>query len=317
VESGTDILAHSVFDTDVDDRFLELLRTRKVIYCPTLMVVGNYGYTFAGTPNLTPVDLRIANPDVVATLFNMRDVESTLPAAMLERIRKLRVPDLPHAAMRNLKRVHDAGITIAAATDAGNIGTQHASALYNEAKHMVDSGLSPKQVLLTATRGGAAMMGRSHDLGTLAKRKLADVTLLGANPLQDIGAIGEIRAVVRDGRVYDAETILNEGSEQIVQRQVNAFNHHDAAIFAETYEADGLMLRSEGTLRSRRKIEATYRNLFAQNPQLHSEVVERDVLGSVVVDRQRVTGFADGSTVEAKVTYEVRNGAIADARVEV
>jgi uncharacterized protein (TIGR02246 family) len=219
--------------------------------------------------------------------------------------------------MRNLKRVHDAGITIAAATDAGNIGTQHASALYNEAKHMADSGLSPKQVLLTATRGGAAMMGRSHDLGTLAKGKLADVTLLGANPLQDIGAIGEIRAVVRDGRVYDAETILNEGSEQIVQRQVNAFNHHDAAIFAETYAADALMLRSEGTLRSRRKIEATYRNLFAQNPQLHSEVVERDVLGSVVVDRQRVTGFADGSTVEAKVTYEVRNGAIADARVEV
>jgi imidazolonepropionase-like amidohydrolase len=316
VESGTDILAHSVFDTDVDDRFLELVRKRNVIYCPTLMVVGNYGYTFAGTPNLTAVDLRIANPDVVGTLFNMRDVESTLPAATLERVRKLRVPDLPHAAMRNLKRVHDAGITIAAGTDAGNIGTQHASSFYNEAKHMADSGLSPKQVLLTSTRGGAAMMGRSHDLGTIAKGKLADVTLLGANPLEDIGAIGDVRTVVSDGRVYDARAILNEGPEHIVQRQVNAFNHHDAAIFAETYVPDGLVLRPDGTLRSRRAIEAAYRRLFERNPQLHSEIVERDILGSVVVDDQRVTGFADGSSAEAKISYEVRNDGIASARME-
>ena len=31
--------------------------------------IGNYYYTFEGTPNLTSVDLRIANPDIVGTLF--------------------------------------------------------------------------------------------------------------------------------------------------------------------------------------------------------------------------------------------------------
>jgi imidazolonepropionase-like amidohydrolase len=49
--------------------------------------------------------------------------------------------------MRNLKRVHDAGIRIAAGTDAGNIGTQHASSLYDEAMQMVASGLSTRDVL--------------------------------------------------------------------------------------------------------------------------------------------------------------------------
>jgi imidazolonepropionase-like amidohydrolase len=316
VESGTDILAHSVFDTDVDDRFLELLRTRNVIYCPTLMVVGNYGYTFAGAPNLTGVDLRVANPDVVGTLFNMRDVETVLPAAMLERIRKLRVPELPHAAMRNLKRVHEAGVTIAAGTDAGNIGTQHASSFYNEAVHMVASGLSPKDVLLTATRGGATMMGRGRELGTIASGKLADAVLLTADPLADIGAIARVRTVVSDGRVFDASTILSEGPEQVVQRQVNAYNHHDAHIFAETYAADAVVRRSGTTLRSRAVIEAAYRDAFASNPSLHAEIVERDVQGAAVIDRERVTGFADGRTVEARVTYDVRNGAIAGSRIE-
>lgn len=315
-ESGTDILAHSVFDTDVDDRFLELLRARNIIYCPTLMVVGNYGYTFAGTPNLTSVDLRVANPDVVGTLFNMREVETTLSPAMLQRVRALRVPELPHAAMRNLKRVHDAGITVAAGTDAGNIGTQHAASFYNEALHMVESGLSPKEVLLTATRGGATMMGRGHDVGTIAPGALADVVLLTADPLANIAAIASVRTVVRDGRAFDAASIISEGPEQIVQRQVNAYNHHDAHVFAETYATDAIAYRTGDVLRSRTAIESAYSKAFAEHPDLHAEIVEREVRGHAVVDRERVSGFVDGRTVEATVTYEVRDGLIAGARTK-
>lgn len=316
VESGTDILAHSVFDTDVDDRFVQLLTERKTIYCPTLMVVGNYGYAFAGAPNLTPVDLQVANPDIVGTLFTMADVEGTLPAPLLARIRKLRTPDLPHAAMRNLKRVHGAGITIAAGTDAGNIGTLHASSFYNELMHMTASGLTPKEVLATATQGGAAMMGRSHDLGTIERGKVADIAVLGANPLEDIGAVAGVRYTIKGGKVFDAATILNETAEQIVQRQVNAFNHHDPAIFAATYAADAHVAGMNAGLRSRSAIEAAYRQVFAQNPQLHAEVLERSVAGNVVTDRERASGFADGSVVNATVTYEVRDGSIARATIE-
>ncbi len=316
VESGTDILAHSVFDTDVDDAFVGLLRDRNVIYCPTLIVVGNYGYTFHGSPNLTAVDLRIANPDVVGTLFNMSDVETALPPAQLARIKALRAPQPPYAGMRNLKRVHDAGIRVAAGTDAGNIGTQHASSLYDEAMQMVASGLTAKDVLIAATQGGAAMMGRSHDLGTIERGKLADIVLLQDDPLDDIRAIASVTRVVKDGHVFDAGAILSESPGQIVQRQVNAYNHHDAEVLAESYALEAAVVRAGAPpLRSRPAIHAAYTEAFAKNPQVHAEIVARDVNGETVVDKEHLTGFADGRAVDATVTYHVSGGTIARAEV--
>ncbi len=316
VESGTDILAHSVFDTDVDDAFVELLQSHNVIYCPTLIVLGNYGNTFHGTPNLSAIDLRIANPDAVGTLFNMPDVEDVLAPALLARIRALRKPDAPAAAMRNLKRIHDAGVRVAAGTDAGNIGTQHASSFYDEALEMVASGLSPREVLLSATRGGAEMMGLSQALGTIEAGKLADVVVLKENPLADVRAIASIDWVVKDGHLFNAASILHEGPEQIVQRQVNAFNHHDAAVFAQSYARDATLARpGASTLRSQAAIAAAYRDLFTQNPQLRAEIVSRDVTGATVVDKESVTGFADGSRRDATVTYRVETGSIAQAEM--
>ncbi len=316
VESGTDILVHSVFDTDVDEAFLGLLRSRDVIYCPTLIVLDNYRDTFHGTPNLTANDLRIANPDVVGTLFNLPDVESVLPEDQLKRLREMRAPEPPYAAMRNLKRVHDAGIRIALGTDAGNIGTQHASSLYDEALEMVASGLSPKEVLLTATLGGAKMMGRSSDLGSIERGKLADLVVLKADPLGDIGALGKVEFVVKDGRVFDAASILSEGPEQIVQRQVNAYNCHDAEVFAETYAANGEVVRPSAYVRTRAAIAAAYHGLFANNPRLRVEILDRNVNGETVVDSEHVTGFADASERDAKVTYTVRDGAIIRAAAQ-
>jgi uncharacterized protein (TIGR02246 family) len=318
VESGTDILAHSVFDTDVDDTFVGLLQSRKVIYCPTLLVVGNYGYTFHGTPHLTAVDLRVANPDVVGTLYNMQDVEGVLSAAVLARIRALRVPVPPHAAMRNLKRLHDSGIRVAAGTDAGNIGTQHASSLYAEMLAMVDSGLSPTEVLSTATRGGAELMARSESLGTIEPGKLADLVILREDPTQNIAAIASVDRVIKDGHVFEAATILREGPEQIVQRQVNAFNHHDAEVFTETYAADASVVnRSGSSLRSRPAILAAYRETFAANPQLRAEILNRQTNGDIVVDKERVTGYADGHESQATITYRVRGGSIESAEIAV
>ncbi len=316
VESGTDILAHSVFDTDVDDEFIGLLQTRKIIYCPTLLVVGNYGYTFHGQPHLTAVDLRIANPEVVGTLFNMQDVEGALSPAVLARIRALRTPEPPRAAMRNLKRVYDAGIRVAAGTDAGNIGTQHASSLYAEMVAMVESGLTAREVLLTATGGGAELMARSQSLGAIEAGKLADLVILREDPTQDIRAIATVDRVIKDGHVFEVASILTERPEQIVQRQVNAFNHRDADVFAETYASDARVINRSGSiLGSRAAILAAYRDAFAKNPQLRAEIVSRETSGATVIDKEHVTGFADGHESEATVTYRVDEGSIASAEI--
>lgn len=225
----------------------------------------------------------------------------------------MRPTEPPYAAMRNLKRVHEAGIRIAAGTDAGNIGTQHASSFYDEALEMVASGLSPKQVLLTATRGGAAMMARSSDLGTIERGKLADLAILKGNPLDDIAALGSVKFVVKGGQVFDAGAILNETPEQIVQRQVNAYNYHDAQVFAETYATYAVVRRPGANVRSRAAIASAYKSLFASNPQLHAEIVDRNASGETVVDKEHVTGFANGAVLDATVTYTVTGGAIVRA----
>jgi imidazolonepropionase-like amidohydrolase len=58
-------------------------------------------------------------------------------------------------------------VVIAAGSDAGNIGTLHGPSLHRELELMVQAGLSPSQVLVAATRGGAMVMGREEQLGTL------------------------------------------------------------------------------------------------------------------------------------------------------
>ena len=142
--AGTDILVQSVFDQDVDAEFVALLRSRNIIMCPTLRVLGGYQTTFSERPQLSVVDLRLANPQTVATLFMLADIPGAETSE--QRLTRAKV-DPVHAraaAMRNLRRLHEAGVTIAAGTDAGNIGTLHGSALYAELETSVEAGLSTK-----------------------------------------------------------------------------------------------------------------------------------------------------------------------------
>ena len=76
---------------------------------------------------------------------------------------------------------------------------------------MVDAGgLSPMEVLVAASLGGAAVMGRTGDLGTLEAGKLADLVILDADPLADIRNTRRIHRVVKGGVVSDPATSWRE-----------------------------------------------------------------------------------------------------------
>jgi hypothetical protein len=60
--------------------------------------------------------------------------------------------------------------------------------------------------LKAATSGGADILGLS-DLGRIAPGALADLVIVPGNPLTDIRAISKMRYVIKDGEVYDAETL--------------------------------------------------------------------------------------------------------------
>jgi cytosine/adenosine deaminase-related metal-dependent hydrolase len=62
VEEGADILVHSVIDKPVDDSFVELLKKRRTILCPTLVVFERYGRTFSHQLNLTREEIAWVTP---------------------------------------------------------------------------------------------------------------------------------------------------------------------------------------------------------------------------------------------------------------
>jgi len=104
--------------------------------------------------------------------------------------------------------VWDAGIPVAMGTDAGNIGTLHGPSVFREMALMTQAGLTPLQVLRSATVNGAKAMGRERDIGTLAPGKLADLVILDADPLADVQNLSRIHRVVKDGHVYDPRELM-------------------------------------------------------------------------------------------------------------
>ncbi|HET9419260.1 MAG TPA: amidohydrolase family protein [Chthoniobacterales bacterium] len=215
VEEGADVLVHSVIDKPVDDAFVRLLKDRHTILCPTLVVFERYGRTFANKLNLTPEEKAWGNPEVIATLDATKIPPDKLPdriktalsepAAALDRIKKIYEIALP-----NLKKLEDAGVTIAAGTDAGNIGTIHGPALFRELQLMKEAGLTNMQILQCTTLNAAKLFGgeTGAHLGRIDNGYFADLLILNSNPLTDIAHASDIDSVIKGGVIYTAKSIL-------------------------------------------------------------------------------------------------------------
>ena len=215
VEEGADVLVHSVIDKPIDDAFVKLLKDRHVILCPTLVVFERYGRTFSHQLNLTPEEQLWGNPDVISSLDVTKIPQDKLPQrvkdaladpkAVLDRIKKTYDVALP-----NLKKLEDAGVTIAAGTDAGNIGTIHGPTLFREFQLMKQAGLTPMQILQCATVNAAKLFGGETGArtGRLESGCFADLVVLNSNPLDDIKNTSDIDRVIKNGVTYPADSIL-------------------------------------------------------------------------------------------------------------
>jgi len=215
VEEGADILVHSVIDKPVDDAFVKLLKERNIILCPTLVVFERYGRTFSHQLNLTPEEQKWGNPEVIASLDVTKIPQDKLPQrikdaladpkAALDKINKTYEVALP-----NLKRLEDAGVTIAAGTDAGNIGTIHGPALFREFQLMKEAGLTPMQILQCVTVNAAKLFGgeTGAHVGKIENGYSADLVILKSNPLEDIRHASDIDTVIKNGMAYPANSTM-------------------------------------------------------------------------------------------------------------
>lgn len=102
-----------------------------------------------------------------------------------------------------VKKLHQAGVPFLAGTDTpAGVDVLPGFSLHLELQRFVAAGFTPMEALQTATIEPARFLGKLNDFGTVEKGKIADLVLLNADPLVDIGNSQKIAAVFSNGRYY-------------------------------------------------------------------------------------------------------------------
>jgi imidazolonepropionase-like amidohydrolase len=209
LRAGADYLVHSVEDEPVDDEFIALMKRNDALYCPTLFVVMGYRYALSGTWRPTEAERHLADPEILAAMDDLAKIpKDRIPERVAALMAKPPTPKPSEIALANLRKVWAAGIPVVMGTDAGNIGTLHGPSVFREMGLMADAGLTPLQVLRSATVNGARALGRERDVGVIERGRLADLVILDGDPLANVQNLSTAYRVVKDGRVYDPRELL-------------------------------------------------------------------------------------------------------------
>jgi hypothetical protein len=216
----------------------------------------------------------------------------------------------------NLLSLFRAGINVVAGTDAGNIGTLHGPSLLRELLAMEAAGLSPTEVIRSATWNAAQMLGETEQWGSLEAGKVADIVVLEKNPLTALDPLKEPRLRFRRGQQIDPGSLLPVTPETLAQGQLNAYNLRDVETFLAYYHPEVAVynfpdqLQYEGKEEMRRR----YADFFVRSPGLHCELKGRVAQGKVVMDKEGITGLPEGRSFEAAAIYTVEEGLIKEVR---
>lgn len=197
VRTGIDVIGHGVRDRPVDEEFITLMLEHDVWYIPTINIdEANYIYA--------------ENPEWLADPFFARALSPELEAQFSDedwRARALENAAGPRMAvmnnLRNLKRLHEAGVKIAFGTDSGATAVRIPGfAEHRELELLVQAGLSPVEALSAATANSAAAMGL-EDRGRLAQGYVADFLVLEDDPTGHIRSTRSLKEVWRSGQRVD------------------------------------------------------------------------------------------------------------------
>lgn len=181
LEAGIDGFAHGVRDRDIDDAFVDLIRSH-----PEVVL----------TPNMADRGVAVDLSWLAGTI--PPDELADLQAAATDR------PDAQEffgIQARNLDRLNQAGVKIAFGTDGAVPWAAHL-----EMEDMVAAGMTPAEVIVAATSTSAEWLGLS-DVGQIESGRSADFIVLNANPLDDIRNTRQIDSVYLRGEAVERDAI--------------------------------------------------------------------------------------------------------------
>ncbi|MCB1021782.1 MAG: amidohydrolase family protein [Bryobacterales bacterium] len=198
IRSGIDILGHSVRDFDVDQEFIGLMKKNGVYYAPTITRELST-YVYANPPKWLddPFFKQSVSADVIEQIRTKLKAAQSDPAVIEQGKKDFEM------AMRNAKKLVDAGVNVAFGTDTGPVGRFPGYFEHWEAELMVEAGIKPLRVIEGWSKYSSQALRIDKNFGTLEKGKVADMVVLDASPLEDIRNTRKINAVYFGGKKFE------------------------------------------------------------------------------------------------------------------
>ncbi len=108
---------------------------------------------------------------------------------------------------RNVKKLFDARVLLAAGTDAPYPGVFQGEALHHELELLVAAGMTPLEAIRTATYNAARIMKAEGEWGSLKPGLRANLIIVAGNPAANISDTRKIETVILDGRMLDRASL--------------------------------------------------------------------------------------------------------------
>jgi imidazolonepropionase-like amidohydrolase len=108
-----------------------------------------------------------------------------------------------HDAKAAVRKLYDAGILMAAGTDAPYPGVFQGESLHRELELLVEAGLTPLQAIRAATYDAARLLNAEETWGSLQPGRRADVLIVAGAPQTTIGDTRKIDTLIQKGVILD------------------------------------------------------------------------------------------------------------------
>ena len=141
------------------------------------------------------------------------DTNGTHYYSLKKSVRKSAKVALPKM-MKTVKALHKAGVPILVGTDSPMDNIVPGAAFYDELALLVQAGMSPEDVLASATVVAAQRLGL-EDLGYIKEGAAADLLLLSNDPTKDLENLKTLEEVMVLGRSYTSRKLTLHQRKQI------------------------------------------------------------------------------------------------------